>query len=67
MKPRPDIVAAMELLLTPRQRARILELTYAGPDRVAVLRQALNLGLDQLELKFMDRAELAAANPRRAS
>jgi hypothetical protein len=39
----------MELLLTRRQIARILEQTRGGPDRVEILRRALNRGLDQIE------------------
>jgi len=46
---KPEIVAAMELLLTSRQIERIMSRTRFGDDRVKVLRSALNRGLDQME------------------
>jgi len=46
---RPDIVAAMSLLLTKRQIERILQQTPLGPDRVTVLRRVVNIGLDTLD------------------
>ena len=49
MKPNPDIVAAMELLLSKQQIARIMQQTWTGRDRVAVLRRAVTLGLDAID------------------
>jgi hypothetical protein len=54
MKPKPEIVAAMELLLTQQIIARILDRTFSGPSRVTILRRAVAIGLDWLEEK--DRA-----------
>ena len=62
MKPRQDIVAAMELLLTKRQIARIMDMTGRGNDRVAVMRRVVNAGLDRVELEHWDKIELAEAN-----
>lgn len=54
MKPKPEITAAMELLLTRKQIERIMRRTFSGPSRVAILRDAVNRGLSEIE------AELAA-------
>lgn len=63
-KPRPDIVAAMELLLTRQQIAYILGQTWSGRDRVEILKRLVNVGIATLEREraAADRMTISHAN-----